>query len=78
MSWVKDRLKIGQERGRIRCCKDDYEYFDLTTFDKGLAIAKQLKVGRFMLKIDRDGPIFAGLADLVSHGSPSRSDGRGS
>jgi hypothetical protein len=30
MSWVKDRLKIGQERGCIRCCKDDFEHFDLT------------------------------------------------
>jgi hypothetical protein len=26
------------------------------TFDKDFAIAKQLKVGRFILKIDRDGP----------------------
>jgi hypothetical protein len=26
------------------------------TFEKRLAIAKQLKVGRFILKIDRDGP----------------------
>jgi hypothetical protein len=40
------------------------------TFDKGLAISKQLKVGRFILKIDRDGPIFAGLADFVSYESP--------
>jgi hypothetical protein len=40
-------------------------------FEKRLAVAKQLKVGRFMLKIDRDGPIFAGLAGFVSHGSPS-------
>jgi len=45
-------------------------------FDKGFTIAKQLNVGRFILKIDRDGPIFAGLASGVSHGSPSRSDGR--
>src|SRR5262245_27932575 len=40
-------------------------------FDKGLAIAKQLKVGRFMLKINRDGPVFAGLADCIVHGSSS-------
>jgi len=39
--------------------------------NKGLAVAKQLKVGRFMLKIDGDGPVFAGLASGVSHGSPS-------
>jgi hypothetical protein len=47
-------------------------------FDKGFAITKQLNVGRFTLKIDRDGPICAGLAGCVSHGAPSRSDGRGS
>ena len=29
--------------------------------EKRLAIAKELKVGRFVLKIDGDGPIFAGL-----------------
>jgi hypothetical protein len=40
------------------------------TFDKGLAISKQLNVGRVILKIGRDGPIFAGLAGFVSHGSP--------
>ena len=40
-------------------------------FDKRLAIAKQLKVGRFVLKIDGDGPVFAGLAGGVAHGSPS-------
>src|SRR6266852_3318090 len=28
------------------------------TFEKRFAIAKQLKVGRFMLKIDGDGPVF--------------------
>jgi hypothetical protein len=38
---------------------------------KGLAGAKQLKVGRFRLKIDGDGPILAGLASGVSPGSPS-------
>jgi hypothetical protein len=41
------------------------------TFDKGLAVAKQLKVGRFVLKINRDSPVFAGLAGGGSHGSPS-------
>ena len=40
-------------------------------FDKGLTITKQLKVGRFILKIHGDGPIFAGLASGVWHGSPS-------
>src|SRR5919198_3699301 len=40
-------------------------------FDKGLAITKQLNVSRFVLKINGDGPVFAGLASGVWHGSPS-------
>ena len=40
--------------------------------EKRLAIAKALTVGRFLLKIDGDGPIFAGLTGGVAHGSPSR------
>src|SRR5262249_32377140 len=39
--------------------------------DKGLAIAKQLKVGRFILKIHRDGSVFAGLASCIVHSSSS-------
>src|SRR5713101_5146147 len=39
--------------------------------DKGLAIAKQLKVGGFILKIDGDGAVFAGLAHWFLHGLPS-------
>ena len=41
------------------------------TFDTRLAVAKQLNVGRFALKIDGDGPVFAGLADGVLPGPPS-------
>src|SRR5215471_15422236 len=40
-------------------------------FDKRFAIPKQLKVGSFVLKIDGDGPVVAGLASSISHGSPS-------
>jgi hypothetical protein len=40
-------------------------------FDKCLTIAKQLKVGRFILKINRDGSVFAGLAGCIVHGSSS-------
>ena len=36
--------------------------------EKCLAIVKQLKVRRFMLKIDGDGPIFAGLTGTGSIG----------
>jgi hypothetical protein len=39
--------------------------------DKRLAVTKQLKVGRFILKIDGNGAVFAGLASCVSQGSPS-------
>jgi hypothetical protein len=40
-------------------------------FDKRLAVAKQLQGGRFILNIDGIGPVFAGLAGCVSHGSSS-------
>jgi hypothetical protein len=30
-----------------------------------------LKIGRFILKINRDGPVFSGLAGRVLHGSSS-------
>src|SRR5712691_11226809 len=40
------------------------------TFEKRLPIAKQLKIGRFVLKIDSEGPVFTGLAGCVSHGHP--------
>ena len=39
--------------------------------DKRFAIAKELKVGGFILKIHRDGPGFASLAGRVLHGSSS-------
>jgi len=40
-------------------------------FNEGLAVAKRLKVGRLIVEIDGDGPVFAGLASGVSHGSSS-------
>jgi hypothetical protein len=40
-------------------------------FDKRLAIAQELKVGRFILKINSDGAICTGLAGRVLHGSSS-------
>jgi len=40
------------------------------TLKKCLPITKQLKVGRFVLKIDGDGPVFSGLVGGGSHGSP--------
>jgi hypothetical protein len=41
------------------------------TLEKGFAITKQLHVGGFILEIDGDRPVFAGLASGVAHGSPS-------
>src|SRR5215831_431677 len=41
------------------------------TFEERLAIVKQLHIGRFVLKIDGDGPVFASLAGGGSHGSSS-------
>jgi hypothetical protein len=41
------------------------------TFDKRLAVAEQLKIGRFVQKINGDGPVFAGLRGSGSHASPS-------
>jgi hypothetical protein len=38
---------------------------------KGLAVAQELNVSRFVLKIDGDGAVFTGLAGGVAHGSPS-------
>jgi hypothetical protein len=40
-------------------------------FDKGLAIVKDLQVGGFVVKIDGDGPVCAGLTGSGSHESPS-------
>ena len=40
-------------------------------FNKGLPVAEQRKVGRFVSKIDGDGPVFASLTGGGSHESPS-------
>jgi hypothetical protein len=40
--------------------------------EKRLAITQQLTVGGFVLEIDSDRPIFAGLASWFWHASPSR------
>jgi hypothetical protein len=40
-------------------------------FAKGFAVGTELKGGRFVRKIDGDGPVFSGLAGIVSPGSPA-------
>jgi len=39
-------------------------------FDKRLAVAKQLKVGRFILEINSDGPVFASRFGRCAHVLP--------
>jgi hypothetical protein len=45
---------------------------DEHTFDKRFAVAQQLKIGRFVLKINGDSPVVASLTGGGSHESPSR------
>src|SRR5215467_5408814 len=51
--------------------KTQGHYEGQDTFEKRLAIAKQLEVGRFAPEIDGDSTVFAGLAGSVAHGHPS-------
>jgi hypothetical protein len=39
-------------------------------FDKGLAVVKQLQVGRFVPKIDGDSPVFSRRLSHYAHASP--------
>jgi hypothetical protein len=39
-------------------------------FDKRLAVAQELNVGRFVLKINCNGPVFTGWAGCGSHRHP--------
>ena len=48
------------------------------TFQKRLAVAKQLKIGRFIVEIDSDGAVFAWPFGCVTHVSPPRLSGLGS
>jgi hypothetical protein len=58
--------------GRLVCeLKAEGQEKGEDAFDKRLAIAKQLKVGGFILEINCEGPVFAGLASGVAHGSSS-------
>ena len=57
--------------GRVCELKAKGEEKSEDTLDKRLAIVKQTKIGRFVLKINGDGPVFTGLAGGGSHGSPS-------
>ncbi len=40
------------------------------TFEKRFAVTQQLHIGRFVLKINRDGPVFTGLGGCGLHGHP--------
>ena len=57
--------------GRLVCeLQAEGEEESAHAFHKGLAVTKQLKVGRFVSKIDGDGTVFAGLFDRCAHVSP--------
>ena len=54
--------------GRLVCeLKAEGEKKGEDTFNKGLAVAKQLNVGRFVSKIDSDGAVFASLFGCCAH-----------
>ena len=58
--------------GRLVCqLKAKGEEKGEDAFDKGLAVAKELKIGGFVLKVDGNGPVLAGLAGSGAHGSSS-------
>ncbi len=57
--------------GRLVCeLQAEGEYERQHTFEKRLAVAQQLKVGRFVLKINGDGPVFASWFGGLAHVSP--------
>ena len=61
-----------RDRGRLVCeLKAKSEEKGEDTSEKRFAVAQQLKIGRFVLKINRDGPVVAGLTSGGSHESPS-------
>jgi hypothetical protein len=54
-----EQLKAqGQEKGEDAC-------------NKRLPVINQAAVGGFVVKIDSDGPVCAGLAGGIAHGHPS-------
>src|SRR5215510_13034892 len=59
-------------RGLVGELKAQGEEKGQHTFDKGLAIAQELEVGRFAPEIDGDGAVITSLAGRVAHESSSR------
>ena len=57
-------------RGLVCELKADRQDEGQHTFEKRLPIAQELKVGRFVLKIDGDGPVCAWLFGGVTHVPP--------
>ena len=58
--------------GRLGCeLKAKGEEKGEDAFDKRFAIAKQLIIGRFVVKVDSNGPVITSLAGGVAHGSSS-------
>jgi hypothetical protein len=57
-------------RGLVGELKADRQDEGQHTFEKRLPIAQELKVGRFVVKIDGDGPVCAWLFGCVTHAPP--------
>ena len=57
--------------GRLVCeLKTEREEKGENKLNERFAVAQQLKIGRFVLKIDGDGPVFACSFGCLSHVSP--------
>src|SRR5215468_4876374 len=67
---VAGQAPTAATRGLVCELKADGQDEGQHTFEKRLPIAQELKVGRFVLKIDGDGPVCAWLFGCVTHVPP--------
>jgi hypothetical protein len=67
---VAGQAPTAATRGLVCELKADRQDEGQHTFDKGLPIAQELQGGRFVLKIDGDGPVCAWLFGGVTHVPP--------
>ena len=66
------REAFSSATGRLVCAlKAEREEKGENKLNERFAVAQQLKIGRFVLKIDSNRAVFAGLAGRVLHGSSS-------
>ena len=67
---VAGQAPTAATRGLVGELKAERQDEGQHTFEKRLPIAQELKVGRFVLKIDGDGPVCAWLFGCVTHVPP--------